>query len=187
MTLNPLKIGLTTPEFTAYIDKIHPTKFTNNGHAIVGAVLHNTAMPTLKMVNGYLDSKRWTPEQLVDNWWVSYRKQGWSAGPHMFILPHKIYIATPLDHNGTHSPAYNAGYWGMEMVGDYSFETLPDEMRAMAVHAFADMYRTLGKKADASNFHFHGEDTSSSHRHCPGVNVGPKDRWLHDINAVYHK
>jgi hypothetical protein len=183
MTLNPIKLGFTPEEFSAYISKVNPTKFTNNGAAIQGLVLHNTFNPTLERVKGYLDSKKWSPEQLIDNWWVSYRNAGWSAGPHIFIFPHKIYVATPLNHNGTHSPSYNKSYWGMEIVGDYSHEILPDEMRQLAIHVASAMYKTLGKKASNENFHFHGEDPKTTHKNCPGKNVGPKAQWILDINS----
>jgi len=182
MTQNPLKLGFTPQEFSTYIRKIHPQKFSN-GTSIEGAVLHNTFMPDLKMVNGYLDSKKWTAEQLIDNWWVSYRKQGWQSGPHIFVFPHKIYVATPLTDRGTHSPSFNKAQWGLEMVGDYSHETLPKEMRDMGVHVFAEMFKSLGKNASNGNFHFHGEDPRTSHKHCPGVNVGPKSQWIADINS----
>ena len=54
MTAQPLKLGMTKEEFTAYVGSIHPKIFfdppTNQHTPIFGCVLHNTFMPDLAMV-----------------------------------------------------------------------------------------------------------------------------------------
>lgn len=180
MTINPIKKGYTLEEFKDYIAKTKPTKFDNI--PITGITLHNTWMPDLKRVKGYLDSKKWKAEQLIDNWWVSYRKMKWYSGPHLFIFPDKIYVATPLNVRGTHSPSYNKSYWGIEIIGNYDIETLPIEMRKLAVGAAAELFRALGVKASNINFRFHGEDPKTTHKACPGKNLAPKSKWIEEIN-----
>ncbi len=182
MTIDPLKKGYTPEEFTAYMDKEKPKKFGTT--PIVGVTLHNTWMPDLKRVQGYLNSKKWTPEQLIDNWWVSYRKMKWYSGPHIFIFPEKIYVATPLNVRGTHSPSYNKNYWGIEIIGNYDTEILPPQMRKLAVHTAATMFKTLGVTATNINFRFHGEDPKTTHKNCPGKNIAPKSKWIEEINAL---
>jgi hypothetical protein len=184
MTINPIKKGYTLVEFKEYMAKEKPTKFIDKGTAVTGVTLHNTWMPDLKRVKGYLDSKKWTAEQLIDNWWVSYRKMGWYSGPHLFIFPDKIYVATPLNVRGTHSPSYNKSFWGIEIVGNYDIEVLPPEMRKLAVGAAAEMFRALGVKASDKNFKFHGEDPKTTHKDCPGKNLDPKSKWIEEINAL---
>jgi hypothetical protein len=184
MTNTPIKLGFTPAEFSKYVAELKPNKFLDTGAKIEGMTLHNTWSPDLKRVRGYLDSKRWTPEQLMDNWWVSYRKMKWRSGPHIFIFPNgKIYVATKLTERGTHSPSYNAARFGIEVIGNFDTETLPDDMRQLTVHAFATLYRALGKRATTTNFNFHGEDPRTSHKACPGKNIGTKAQWIADINA----
>jgi hypothetical protein len=188
MTINPLKIGFTPDEFDAYVKKINPRMFTEPSSGaktpILGAVLHNTYMPDLKMVQGYLDAKKWDEPHLIENWWTLYRQKAWQSGPHIFIFPTKIYVATPLDVRGTHSPSYNRNYWGIEIIGDYSHEILPDNMRYMAERVLKAFYHQIAVSAVDKNFHFHGEDVKSTHHFCPGSGVGPKTAWLAKINSV---
>jgi hypothetical protein len=49
--------------------------------------------------------------------------QLWSAGPHLFIADHLIWVFTALGTRGVHSPSWNAIWW-VELVGDYSTEDL---------------------------------------------------------------
>jgi len=184
MTNNPIKKGFTSVEFTKYVADLKPVKFLDTGTPIEGMTLHNTWMPDLKRVKGYLDSKKWTAEQLIDNWWVSYRKMKWRSGPHIFIFPNgKIYVATALTERGTHSPSYNRARFGIEVIGNYDTEILPDDMRQLTIHCFATLYKALGMRATEKNFAFHGEDPKTSHRGCPGKNIGTKAKWISDINA----
>jgi hypothetical protein len=176
MTVEPLKLGFSRDEFTTYCDKLKMGAWRPRG-----CVLHNTYLPTLAMVNGYLTSGRWRFDQLIDNWWVRYKKLKWSSGPHLFIMPDKIWVATPLPIKGTHSPSFNSAYWGVELVGDYSTETLPKALRDNAVHAMACLFSMLGHEPSPQTLKFHGEDPRTSHKGCPGKNVGPKSQWEADI------
>lgn len=181
MTIAPLKLGFTKPDFAAYVQDVVSHKM--GAWRPRGVVLHNTAMPSLKMVEGYINSKRWTFEQLIDNWWVRYIKSGWYSGPHLFIMPDKVWVATPLWVRGTHSPSYNATMWGIELVGDFSTEALPSALRDNAVHAMACLFGMLGQEPTATNFRFHGEDPRTTHKGCPGKNVHPKADWDKAIEA----
>lgn len=177
MTVPALKLGFTKEEFTAYCQSLG--KMTWNPVAVT---LHNTYLPNLKMVDDYITSKRYTPGQLIDNWWQSYIRMKWSAGPHLFIFRDKIYVATPLTMRGTHSPSFNKDHYGVELVGDYDKEILPDSIRDLAEHAIAVLYKEIGTKASDKNFHFHGEDPRTTHKGCPGKNVGKKSDWILNIN-----
>ena len=131
----------------------------------------------------YLAAKKWNEGQLIENWWTSYRQKAWKSGPHIFIFPTKIYVATPLDVRGTHSPSYNLNYWGVEICGDYSHEILPANMRMMTERVLKAFYRQLGFAANGDNLKYHGEDPKTTHHFCPGQNIGPKASWLKAINA----
>lgn len=179
MTIEPLKLGFTQDTFDAYVDTVvcHYMKAWRPR----GIVLHNTFQPNLKTVEGYISSKRWTFPQLIDNWWQSYIKHGWPAGPHLFIMPDMIWAATPLWMKGTHSPSFNSAYWGIELVGDYSTEALPADLRANAVFAAACLFNMLGHEPSPQTLKYHGEDPRTTHKGCPGKNVGPKAQWEADI------
>lgn len=179
MTVEPLKLGFDIKAFDEYCKHIGKMSW-----APTGCVLHSTYLPTLKMVDQYISSGRYTMPQLIDNWFVSYKKQGWSAGPHIFVYRDLIYVATPLTQHGVHSPSYNSAYFGLELIGAYQTETLPPDIHANALHAFSSLYKIIGHNASPSNFRFHGEDLASSHRHCPGKNVGQKEGWIQAINMI---
>ncbi len=182
VTIAPLKLSFTSEEFLKYCESIKLKDWKPTG-----VVIHNTAMPTLKMVQDYITSKKWTFEQLIDNWWVRYIKSGWSAGPHLFVMPDKIWVATPLTVKGTHSPSFNAKYYGIEIVGDYSTETFTPEHRATVLVAIQGLYKILGVKPTDANFKFHGEDTRTSHKLCPGKAIHPKSGWITELNSTKEK
>lgn len=84
----------------------------------IGIVWHNTAAPTLTQWGKY------TRAHWMNSLTSYYQKQGWSAGPHLFIDDKSdgIGLFTPLNKRGTHSPSFNAQYIGIEHIGDYSKE-----------------------------------------------------------------
>lgn len=180
MTVEPLKLSFDQKTFDAYCKKIGKMQWSP-----IGVTLHTTFNPSLAKVDGYLNSKKYTEEQLVDNWWQTYKKNRWYSGPHIFAFRDKIVLGTPLTLRGTHSPSYNKNRFGLELVGDYTKEKLPDTIRSNAVHAFATIYKyILKKKPDVKNFTYHGEDPKTSHSLCPGKMVGKKEQWVEEIIEV---
>lgn len=184
MTDRPLCLGFTPEEFSIYVDGIVTHKM--GAWRPRGVCLHNSYLPDLLMFENYLSSGEWTAQQLVLNWWSRYIKLGWRSGPHLFVARDKIWTGTALWTRGTHSPSFNATHWAVELIGDYDREVLPPELRANAVSAIADLYAMLGRAPNADNFKFHGEDPRTTHKHCPGKNVGPKADWIGDIAAAMH-
>ena len=197
MTIAPLKLGFSAKEFAAYCNKIGKVDWRPQG-----IVYHNTAMPTLAMVQDYLAGTnangknpkklRLTPAQLIENWWQSYINQGWFGGPHVFIFPKSIYVANPLTQHGTHSPSFNAfsaanktkrPYFGIEIVGNYDAEKLPIEMRDLAASTGASLLRLAKREANSDTVKFHGEDPLTTHKHCPGKNIGTKAQWVEFVKT----
>jgi hypothetical protein len=193
--ISPWKKKVTREELDAVLAKINPTyPFKGpSGRVPRGVVLHNTWLPTLQMVKDYLAGtnvggknsklRKYKEEQLIDNWYVSYRKQGWYSGPHFFIFPTGIWIANPLDTRGTHSPSWNGSHYGVEVIGDYSKEVLPPDMQGHVLDCLKSLYKHLGVKANKVNFKFHGEDPKTSHKDCPGKNLR-SIKWIELINGV---
>lgn len=142
-----------------------------------GCVLHNTWAPSLKTWNEDKTVRHIDEPQRIENMAVRWKKNGWRSGPHLFIDQEEIWTATPLWMRGTHSPSWNATHWGIELVGEYDTEKLPDSLRDNAVHAMACLYVMLGHEPTSQNFKFHGEDPRTSHKGCPGRNVYPKEWW----------
>jgi hypothetical protein len=119
-----------------------------------------------------------TGAQRVKNTWESYRKQGWSGGPHLFCTDREVILGNPLWISGTHSPSWNQTFWGLEMPGDYDKEPFPDGLRDMVSFVLATLYAALGHEPTADTFHLHKEDVATLHKRCPGKNVGTKAEWL---------
>lgn len=127
-------------------------------------VLHNTFIPSLAdwhLVSG---------TQRMHNLEHYYRDtQHWSAGPHLFVADDLIWVFTPLDTPGVHSPSWNAVSWGVELVGDYSTEVMPPALQTNATRALAALYLLAGLTPE--NLRLHREDPKTTHRSCPGANV----------------
>jgi hypothetical protein len=142
-------------------------------------VLHNTASPTLaQRPNGLT-------HQHILNLEAFYRDtQKWSAGPHLFVDDHHIWVFTPLNLSGVHSPSWNKVALGVEMLGDYHTEAF-DSGRGRAVHdnavaAIATLSAVLA--IDPETMKLHREDPETTHK-CPGKNVN-KQAFIADVKAL---
>ena len=179
--IEPLALSFDRPGFLRYVVQIVAPKMGTWRPR--GFVLHNTSAPTLAQFyrgpHGEIDGP-----QRVRNTWVSYQQQGWSGGPHLVVTDREILLGNPLWLRGTHSPSWNATFWGCELAGDYSRETMPDALRDNAVSAIAALYAMLGQPVNAEIFKFHGEDPRTTHKGCPGKNVGPKADWIKRIASA---
>lgn len=197
MTIEPLKKKVTPAELDKILSEIPRGKPFIDGRVPQGVILHNTWLPGLKMVEDYLAGKnvngknpklsKISEGQLIDNWWVSYKRMGWHSGPHLFIFPTGIFIATPPHIRGTHSPSFNSSYYGVEMVGEYDTEELPYTIKKLTIDALACLFRHLGVQATPETLKFHGEDPRTTHHGCPGKNARDKVMWMTEINKELHK
>jgi len=98
--------------------------------------------------------------------------QKWSAGPHLFIDDRQIWVFTPLNVSGVHSPSWNKLAIGIEMLGDYENDDFESgrglRVRENAVAALATLSAILG--IDAHTIRLHREDPLTTHA-CPGKHV----------------
>ena len=129
--------------------------------------LHNTASPSLaQRPNGLT-------KQHIKNLEAFYRdKQGWKAGPHLFVDDRQIWVFTPLTVSGVHSPSWNKIALGIEMLGNFETEAFDSgrglKVRKNAVAAMATLCAILG--LDPNGMRLHREDPATTHA-CPGKNV----------------
>ncbi|HEX9107388.1 MAG TPA: N-acetylmuramoyl-L-alanine amidase [Longimicrobiales bacterium] len=139
-------------------------------------VLHNTRLPTLA---------QWHERPGLEHlrhFERRYRDElGWSAGPHLFVADDLIWVFTPLDLPGVHSPSWNTLAWGVEVVGDYDSEPLSAAVRANTVAALATLHAAGG--LDPASLRLHREDPRTSHTFCPGANLASQ---RDDIVAEVH-
>jgi hypothetical protein len=130
-------------------------------------VLHNTAVPTFAQWHNV------SGEQRMKNLESFYRDtQKWSAGPHVFVADDLIWVFTPLNTPGVHSPSWNAIAWGVEIVGDYSVEPLNPAVQQNAISALATLHELMG--LDPSTLRLHKEDPKTTHN-CPGSGIVKAD------------
>ena len=121
-------------------------------------------------------------KQHILNLEAFYRdKQGWKAGPHLFIDDRQIWVFTSLTVSGTHSPSWNKTALGVEMLGNFEKEAFDAgrglRVRDNTVAALATLCAILG--LEAGTIRIHREDPLTTHA-CPGKNV----RKLEIIQAV---
>lgn len=126
-------------------------------------VLHNTAVP--KLADWHKVSGQARMHGLANFY---QNEQKWSAGPHLFVADDFIWVFTPLNVSGVHSPSWNSISWGVEMVGDYEVETFDPSVRENVLSALTSMHATLG--LDPSTLKLHKEDKLTTHN-CPGKNI----------------
>jgi hypothetical protein len=192
MTIQPLAEAYTAEGFNAYLASRVTRELAMRAWRPRGVVLHNTGFLAgpypVSTKNFYIDmahgDRPLDGAQRVRNMWQSYIRKGWPGGPHLVLTDREIYTANPLWLPGTHSPSWNATFWGLEMAGDYDIEPFSPELRRLAVEAMAGLYSLLGHEPENETFHLHKEDMLSSHRHCPGRHAGLKAQWIADIDAA---
>lgn len=138
-------------------------------------VLHNTYIPRLG------DWHKVSGEQRMQNLEHYYRDiQHWSAGPHLFVADDLIWVFTPLDTPGVHSPSWNANSWGVELVGDYSLEQLGPGVQENATQGLAALCALAGLTPDG--LRLHKDDPKTTHKNCPGTKVVKSD-FIHLVTA----
>lgn len=178
-----VNLSLTLDQFKDYLKTVVLPKIQAGSWKAHGAVLHNTDLPRLSAWPGNTPVHQPVHQRLL-NIAHGYDMKGWSAGPHMFIDTKTINLFTPMWQHGIHSPSYNHLYWGVEMVGNFDLETFPESMHELALGAIRAMYDILDITPSADNFHFHKEDPATTHKHCPGANVGVKEDWIKNLNGM---
>ena len=128
-------------------------------------VLHNTAVPSLAQRPNGLSIAH---IRALENYYAN--EKGWSAGPHLFIDDHGIWVFTALTTTGVHSPSWNGTAIGIEMLGDYARESFTSgrglEVRRNTVAAMAALNNVL--RFEPGAFRFHVQDHRSDHD-CPGI------------------
>lgn len=130
-------------------------------------VLHHTAVPSLTMrPQGISDAQ-------IESWVRWYRDNNkWSAGPHLFVDDHRIWVFTPLTTPGVHAKNWNARTLGMEMLGNFDIEPFNYGRGALvrdnAVAAIAILTEALGLNPNSMKGH---RDYPGETKTCPGRNV----------------
>jgi hypothetical protein len=166
--------GFTIPDFNQYLGTVVLSNWRPQF-----VVVHNTFVPRLDQWHSVPGEQRMMGLQSY------YRDQmQWSAGPHLFVADDLIWVFTPLNTPGVHSPSWNAISWGVELVGDYSTEAFAAAVRDNAVAAVAGLHQLAG--LDPNELHLHREDPKTTHKQCPGQNVVKADliQWISDKLAA---
>jgi hypothetical protein len=127
-------------------------------------VLHNTLIPRL---DEWHNVTGWQRMSGLEGYYRDDQK--WSGGPHLFIADDLIWAFTPMTVPGVHSPSWNGVSWGVEVVGDYDTEDLPQSVFDNVIAALAAMHVAIDKPA--TTLRFHKEDPATTHRGCPGHNI----------------
>lgn len=155
--------GFTAPDFDAYVRTV---QFDSWKPSFI--VLHNTAMPT------FADWHKHPGDERIRNLEAYYRDEmHWSAGPHLFIADDLIWVFTPLNLPGVHSPSWNRVSWGVELVGDYETEVLNGNLRSNAIAALISLHWVMN--IDPRRIRLHREDDLTTHKTCPGKHVLKED------------
>jgi hypothetical protein len=171
--------GIVGKSFTpdAFEDYVATLKFSTWRPRFV--VVHNTAVPNRKTWDGWQTrNPPITDEKWAQNLVGFYRDtQRWSSGPHLFVTPAGILVFSHLTDSGTHSPAWNSISWGVETVGDFGSDKFEGSIRDNLIAALATLHAAAGLQLlpyarGVGGLHFHKEDPKTTHKNCPGKNMG---------------
>jgi len=165
--------GFTPAQFIYFTEEIAAKKMS--AWRPRGVVLHCTAQPDLKTWDEDKPKRGIDEVQRIANMMPRWANAGFKASPHLFIDREEIWTATPLWRKGTHAKSFNATYWGIEIVGDFTRETLSDGQRDLVVTAAAALYAMIGHEPTPQNLKYHREEPRAF-KPCPG-NIGPKEWW----------
>jgi hypothetical protein len=154
--------GFSADEFDDYVSTL-----SFSGWRPQFIVLHNTAAPTLAQWHSVPGATRMAN---LESYYRDTMK--WSAGPHLFVADDLIWVFTPLTLSGVHSPSWNLISWGVEMVGDFSKETLVSPQKDNVIRALAALHSAVGLNPDT--LRLHKEDPKTTHI-CPGSSISKSD------------
>lgn len=162
-----INVGLSIAEWNAYVASynfgtIPPSR----------VVLHHTWKPTVAQWRGVASMKG------MQNY---YRGLGWSAAPHIYTGPDKIWLATPMSEVGIHAGVGNSGTWngkwsysiGLEMVGNYDQQRPSGAVWEHAKAVMGALSKRLGI-APRNLIYFHRDFSTKS---CPGWAVTKEWVW----------
>lgn len=147
-------------------------------------VLHHTWKPTVD---------QWAGERSMIAMRKVYEQNGWPAGPHIYVAPDGIWLATPMSDVGVHANAGNANLefqadWGnfkklkwysvgVEMVGNYDPVRPSGVIWEEAKAVLGALCKRFGKTPQAA-ISFHRDYSSKT---CPGSAV-TKDWVFAEVN-----
>ena len=141
-------------------------------------VWHNTGLPTIDQWQKTADDdlkKGLIPGTTRINNLVSFFRdqQGWPSGPHFFVWKDVVWVFTPPNKKGTHSPSWNGIAIGIEMIADFSKED--DEtgtgklIKNNTIALTAILCEKLGINP-LTGIKLHKEDKKTDHD-CPGKHI----------------
>lgn len=145
-------------------------------------VLHHTYIPT---------ESQWRGLSTLQGIQRYYAGLGWRAGPHLFVGPDGIWLATPMKDIGIHAGTGNSGtiggkLWysiGLEMVGYFDRERPKGPVWELAKAVMGGLSRRLGIPP-RQLISFHRDYTNQ--KSCPGWAItkpwvsGEVEAWLNN-------
>jgi N-acetylmuramoyl-L-alanine amidase CwlA len=174
----PVGQGFLPSNFNEYVETVDMSEYRTLWTPDF-IVLHNTAMPK------FADWHKVSGEAHMQNLEHYYRDfLGWSAGPHLFVADDLIWVFTPLNIRGVHSPSWNSVSWGVELVGDYNNEPLLSTVKSNAIIAIAALCNKC--KIAPETLKLHHEDPKTTHKGCPGRNV-VKQEFIHGVQFLLNQ
>ena len=127
--------------------------------------LHHTWKPTRESWNGastiyamkrYYEQQRWRDLG-------GKLREGWTAGPHLFVADDGIWLFSDIRYDGVGVLGHNTGTRHLEMVGNYDDELPSGATLQNTIAALGILHVKLG--LDIANLNFHRDFSSKT---CPG-------------------
>ena len=134
-------------------------------------VLHHTYRPT---------QAQWAGLRTMRGIQRFYAGKGWTSGPHLFVAPDGIWLATPMSRIGIHAGVGNGssaqGWYsiGLEMVGDFNANRPAGPVWDLSLAVMGELSRRLAI-APRQLISFHRDYTST--KSCPGWSVSKDWVW----------
>lgn len=152
-------------------------------------VWHNTGLPTITQWEKTAETdikKNLIPGTTRINNLVSFFRdqQGWPSGPHFFVWKDVVWVFTPPNKKGTHSPSWNGIAIGIEMIADFSKEDDDSGTGLLIKNNSIALTAMLCEKLNLNPetaIKLHKEDKKTTHD-CPGYDIAvDKDAMIDSV------
>lgn len=100
--------GFTVQAFKRYVSSV-----VFHGWKPQFVVLHHTVIPTIQQWHAM------TGETATTRLSEFFKGRGWKGAYHVLIADDLVWLLTPLDRQGVHSPSWNRMSFGVSMIGNY--------------------------------------------------------------------
>ena len=152
-----------------------------------GICVHHTFSPTAAQWHGATTMNGLRKYYREDVQWRDSKgnlQRGWSAAPHIFNAPDGFWIGTPVNEIGIHAGAFNSSFIGIETVGNFDNQPMPDKTRHDLFELIIALFQWKGIQTVSIDT-VRGHRECGSPKSCPGRMID-MNQLRRDLGVALH-